>query len=105
GDADGNLVDVTEHTKIEPVGEVGARSFSTGDEWKPIALDSITSMNMWGFDPSLFTKLDVEFRAFLEKKIGDPKSEFFIPTVVDALIKRAECRCKILKTDEQWFGV
>lgn len=103
-DAAGDLIDVIEHTKIERA-DAGARTFSSSGEWQPIAPDSITSMNMWGFDPTLFAHLDAQFREFLKSQIDNPKSEFFIPTVVDALIKQGACQCRILKTDEQWFGV
>jgi hypothetical protein len=104
-DARGDLVDVVEHVKIEPDAATGARSMGVGGEWHPLAPDSIASMNMWGFDPSLMAHLDTQFREFLDANIGNPKAEFFIPTVVDTLIKQRKCRCRVLKTAEQWFGV
>ena len=103
-DAHGDLVDVTEHTKIEPIANSGAHTFVDG-AWQPIPPDSITSMNMWGFDISLLPELETQLRDFLKTAIDNPKSEFFIPTAIDVLIKQQKCRCKILKTDEQWFGV
>ena len=103
-DADGCLIDVTEHTKIEPDSITGARSWRDG-EWKPVPADSTTSMNMWGFDASLLPALEEQFREFLKTEGTQPKSEFFIPTVIDAMIKKGQCRCKVLPTDERWFGV
>ncbi len=105
GDADGYLINVVEHTKIEPDAAKGARSWMGEKEWQPLAAETVTSMNMWGFDGSLLRNMEDEFRKFLAAESGYPKSEFFIPTVVDALIQRGLCRCKILKTSEQWFGV
>jgi MobA-like NTP transferase protein len=104
-DARGDLVDVVEHVKIEPYAATGARSMGADGEWHPLAPDSIASMNMWGFDPSMMAHLDTQFREFLGANIGNPKAEFFIPTVVDTLIKQGECRCRVLKSAEQWFGV
>jgi len=104
-DAEGYLRDVLEHTCIEAVGDSAARTKLPSGEWAPIATDSIASMNLWGFDPSILGHLETQFRDFLGCEIGNLKSEFFIPTVVDTLIKRGESRCKVLRSAEQWFGM
>ena len=46
-----------------------------------------------------------EFIKFLDTRIDEPKSEYFIPTVVDTLIKSGEATVKLLDTDAKWFGV
>ena len=33
------------------------------------------------------------------------KSEFFIPLMVDKLIKDGTATCEVLDTDSKWFGV
>lgn len=104
-DAAGCLVDVTEHTKIEPDPTHGAHTMGEGGQWRPISPDSIASMNLWGFDPSILAHLETQFREFLAKESGNLKSEFFIPTSVDTLIKAKAARCKVLKSPEQWFGM
>ncbi len=63
------------------------------------------SMNLWGFTPDYFDYSEREFVKFLEKDIDTPKSEFFIPLVVDALINSGEATVKVLDTDSKWFGV
>jgi hypothetical protein len=35
----------------------------------------------------------------------DPKSELYIPLVVDNLNKSGKARTRVLKTDATWFGV
>jgi len=108
-DAQGYLVNVVEHTAIEADTAAGvatgARTKRADGEWEPIALDSTASMNLWGFDPSLCAHLESQFREFLATQIDNPKSEFFIPTTVDTLIKCGKTRCKVLKSGEQWFGM
>jgi len=104
-DAGGYLSDVTEHTQIEPDDVHGARTLDAGGNWQPIAPDSITSMNLWGFDPSIQRHLEAEFRSFLARHGADLKSEFFIPSAVNTLIQSGGERCKVLKTPEQWFGM
>ena len=63
------------------------------------------SMNLWGFTPDYFEYSEREFVTFLEKDINTPKSEFFIPLVIDTLIKNGEATVKVLDTDSKWFGV
>ena len=70
-------------------------------------LDPMTpvSMNFWGFTPDYFEFSEREFIKFLDQRINEPKSEYFIPTVVDTLIKNGEATVKLLDTDAKWFGV
>ena len=63
------------------------------------------SMNLWGFTPDYFDYSEREFRKFLDKDLNTPKSEFFIPLCIDALIKNGEATVKVLDTDSKWFGV
>ena len=104
-DADGFLTDVTEHPKIEPDGANGARTLDASGKGSSLAGNAITSMNLWGFDPSIHSHLETEFRKFLASQGADPKSEFFIPNAVNTLIQTGGGRCKVFQTPEQWFGM
>ena len=65
-----------------------------------------TSMNMWGFSPSVFKKLEASFKAFLMNiKDGDIKAEHVLPTFVDEQIKSDTLSVSVLKTNSAWFGV
>ncbi len=101
----GNFLDnVEEMTKI---GKDGNRIFNTNPDGSETKLqgNEYVSLNMWGFTPSLFGHLQVEFKKFLENHISEPKAEFFIPTVVDTLIKQGQARTKVLETPDSWFGI
>jgi dTDP-glucose pyrophosphorylase len=63
------------------------------------------SMNMWGFYPSYFDFFESAFKEFLRKEGGDPKSEFYIPTLVDNLIRTGQRQTRVLSSDSEWFGV
>jgi UTP-glucose-1-phosphate uridylyltransferase len=63
------------------------------------------SMNCWGFKPSLFPALASAFEAFLRESGGDPKAEFHLPAVVDAMIHSGKARVDVLPTPDSWFGV
>ncbi|MCC8071920.1 MAG: nucleotidyltransferase [Bacteroidales bacterium] len=102
---DGHLTSVVERTAIS-YNDKGEIVFTdeNGQEQK---LDPSVpvSMNLWGFTPDYFDYSDREFRRFLDRDINTPKSEFFIPLCIDALIKNGEATVKVLDTDSKWFGV
>lgn len=103
-DAAGNHVEVVEHTTIEPEAG-GARSKDADGQWYPLPADAVASMNLWGFNPSIFPHLESQFCHFLASHGEEMKAEFFIPTVVDTLLKKKEATCRVLRTGEQWFGM
>ena len=70
-----------------------------------LAPDTPVSMNFWGFTPDYFDYSEQAFVEFLKAHINEPKSEFFLPTVVNRLISEKKARVKVLKTDSKWFGV
>ena len=67
--------------------------------------DTLVSMNFWCFHPSVFEHLQTMFTAFLTANIQNVKSEFYIPFVVDTLIKTGKAHVKVLSSDAQWYGV
>lgn len=67
--------------------------------------DEIVSMNIWGFMPSFFHFLERYFDDFIHKNASNPKSELYIPFVVNELIQDKRIRLKILGSKDQWFGV
>lgn len=63
------------------------------------------SMNMWGFTPDYFQYSEEAFVEFLKVNGGELKSEFYIPSVVNDLIKQGKISLKVEKTASRWFGV
>ena len=105
-DQTGFLTDVVEHHKIAKAedGIIYGENNNTGEK---VALEakSLCSMNMWGFTPDYFEKSEAIFVKFLEKNINELKSEFYIPFVIDSIIKEGIGQCELLSTPSQWFGV
>lgn len=102
-DLQGRLIDVVERLTIEKT-DSGAR-YLEGETWTPLVGDEPVSMNMWGFTPALFPDLDAAFVRFLERHIETPKSEFLIPTVIDALLREGEATVRVPYSDASWLGV
>lgn len=104
-DKAGHLIDIHERTKIVKFGD---ETKYTEDEhnWTMIPKGSIVSMNTWGFNQSIFNELEDGFPTFLEKsKNNILKAEYFLPTVVDDLIKAGKADVKVLSTTDKWYGV
>ena len=62
-------------------------------------------MNMWGFTPDIFEYLESGFIEFLNASISAPKAEYFLPSVVDRLIKNGSKKVKVLASEDKWYGV
>ena len=103
-DAAGFLVEVIERTKIEMT-PTGARFRRDDGTWATLSGAEPASLNLWGFHPSLFPALEELFTEFLSRNLRQTGAEFYIPTVVDTLVKRGRCRTVVLDTDEHWFGM
>jgi NDP-sugar pyrophosphorylase family protein len=103
-DADGNLIDINERTKIYR-NEQGIITYEDEGGLHEVSEDSSVSMNFFGFAPSFIAECERYFSEFLSTSINEPKAEFFIPLVVDKVVKRGDISVKVIPTDAQWFGV
>ncbi len=100
----GMLTDVVERTEIMRVDGTICYKDENG-EWQPVGEETPVSMNFWGFTPDYFQYSEAQFVDFLKENINKPKSEFFIPLVVDTLINSGKATCEVLDTTAKWFGV
>jgi NDP-sugar pyrophosphorylase family protein len=101
---DGYLVNIVETRAIEKRPE-GVFAPDRHGNIKEYTGDEIVSMNLFGFKPSCYQYLNMEFRNFLRERISDPKAELDIPTSLDKFVKKGEITIKILKSNSHWFGV
>ena len=103
-DGEGFLRGVVEMTKLVRAGDAAE---NREDETAPVKvpLDARVSMNCWGFTPRLFIELEKRFPGWLEVNGGREKSEWYIPFVVDELIREGAADCRLLPVDSSWFGV
>lgn len=104
---DGKLVDIHERTRIEKQGDKAKFTEDDGKTWTELGEDTVVSMNMWGFTKSITKELDQRFAVFLDKELpGNPlKCEYFLPFVVDELLKEYKAEVTVLKSVDRWYGV
>ena len=100
----GFLTDVVERTAIESKNGHIVFPDENGNEVE-IPFDTPVSMNMWGFTPEYFEYTEEAFKEFLKVSGQELKTEFYIPTLVNDLIKAGKATCQVLDTPAKWFGV
>lgn len=101
------LTSVVERTKIQRFDGVVKYLGDDSETWVAIPDNTPVSMNFWGFTPDYFQHSNEFFKEFLSdpKNMENPKSEFFIPLMVDKLINDGTATCEVLDTTSKWFGV
>lgn len=78
----------------------------SGDPSFEVSPDSLVSMNMLGFTPSIFPYLEEKITEFLtDGKYNLEKDEILIPCVVEMGIEEEKAKVKVLETTATWYGV
>ena len=105
-DDNGNLVDITERTKIIST-EDGAAYTENDKDYIPISADTMTSMNIWGFNEDFLKEIDDAFVKFYKEELPQniEKAECYLPFVVDRMIKSNRATVKVLSSSDTCLGV
>jgi NDP-sugar pyrophosphorylase family protein len=104
-DDDGMLSHIEEHKEIERT--ANGRIVSHLPDGADLELDAedVVSMNIFGFTPVVFGHFEEEFRTFLAEEGRNPKSEFYLPTVQNDLIRTGRASVRVLPDAGTWFGM
>ena len=102
-DKDDYLVSISERVKIYREGSKIV--YEENEQKTEVPDDSKVSMNFWCFHQSVFPLTEKWFHEFVDKNLGNPKAEFFIPIIGDHFVKTGKGKIKVIPTDAQWFGV
>ncbi len=103
-DSQNNLTNVVERHKVKREGNIATYDDGQGRVGE-IPIDTLVSMNFWGFHPGIFEIIRQEFIAFAEANREQPRAEFYIPLVINKLIEGDEIHIEVLPNNEQWYGV
>ncbi len=103
-DSNGKLMSVTERTSIRQTDGVIAYEDSDGQR-RPLTGTEAVSLNFWGFTPDFFKHLRNQFKEFLETSGAELKTEFFLPSAVDRLIREQKATVTVLESSQRWVGV
>lgn len=104
-DRDDRLIEIRERTHIEKA-EQEIKFTEDGETWINLPGDSLVSLNLWGFTPGIMAELESRFSRFLVENRGNLLAvEYFLPEVVNQLLKENKASVQVLRTKERWFGV
>ena len=100
---DGKLATVREALKVQLYPDGTLRDLA---EDRPLAPDTVVSMNFWGFMPSIFPALRAYFEDFLRNEAGDNiKAECLLPMMVDRQMQEGKLEVSVLHSADRWFGM
>ena len=103
-DEQDHLVNIVETKEIVPIGN-GKAQYPNSDKMAELDLESIVSMNCWGFTPDIFPYLTAEFDKFLHNIKNPTKDESYLTDVIDMMIKTNACDVVVYNTNATWLGV
>ncbi len=98
---DGVLAALTETHGVarRPDGAIAAPGGPPLDPATPV------SMNLWGFDASIFDALRPRFDAFLAAHRDDPSAECLLPTEIGGLMHDGALTVRVTRTPATWAGI
>ena len=103
----GQLVTIAEQTRIEKYAGGIHYTEDDGATWVDVAADTPVSMNMWGYTATFLEEIEKRFPAFLESALttNPLKAEFYLPVLVEALLREGKATVQVLRTADKWYGV
>ncbi len=108
-DENSMLTSVTERTHIEIRGDKIEYTEDDGESWTTLDPEVLVSMNCWAFPQRTLVKFNEQLIEFLEtfknEGVNPLKAEFYLPSVASRLIDINEADIKVLKTNDQWYGM
>ena len=100
---DGKLQSIREALKIQLYPDGSLKDLA---EDRPLAPDTVVSMNFWGFAPNVFPALKSYFENFLRNEAGDNiKAECLLPLMVGQQLEKGEWEVSVLRSADKWFGM
>lgn len=101
----GYLTNIIESNVINENGKIIATPLDGRDPFV-IKEDTLVSMNMLGFDPSIFKYIEDTFKSFQDKnKDNLTKCEYLIPDVLERSTLEGKSKTKVLSTTAKWEGI
>lgn len=96
-----DLTSVEERLELEHKGD-GVIDHDSGNNYSG---DEQVSMNFWVCKPSIFDKIESEFRIFLKDEDRIANSELYLPITIQEMLQAGEVSVKLVPSGGEWFGV
>ena len=99
----GELISIVDRMGVERVGG-DPMYLNEYNKWVGLDVNSLISMNMWGFTPDIFDSLSQSFDSFIAEKGTDLKANLSIPVFMNAMIQKG-LKVKAINTPAKWMGL
>ncbi|WP_246200117.1 nucleotidyltransferase family protein [Maribacter luteus] len=96
-----NLLSVNERTKIERISD----TIKDADSGLEFTGDELASMNFWVCNPSIFTSIEEDFKAFLKDDSNIASGEIYLPFVIQEMLENNKIGVKVIPSGGEWFGI
>jgi len=96
-----DLTSVEERLELEQQPD-GVKDHHSGNTYTG---DEQVSMNFWVCKPSIFDKIESEFRLFLKDEDRIANSELYLPITIQEMLQAKEAKVKLVPSGGEWFGV
>ncbi len=103
----GILKNIEEHEISVGEGKIKAKSLEKDDHEEIILTgEEIVSMNIMAFDKEFLKYIRVGFEEFLKSNKDNLMSaEYFLPSIVNGLVKVGCLKVKVIETQSKWKGI
>lgn len=101
--ADGSLDRVVEWTDIREGADGGLDGVDAHGVRRPLARETIVSLNCWGLRPEFLPTLERGLRDFLAHAGGG--DEYYLPAAIDRHLAASGERLAVLESGEAWLGL
>lgn len=105
-DANDYLTNLVESSVKEENGIITATPLDNKISPFKIEKDTLVSMNVWGFNPSVFGYLESQMNDFFKENENNLETcEFLLPDSIFKRIEEEKITVRVLPTNEKWFGI
>jgi len=102
-DSQSYLSEIVEHRKVWRAGSLFVSQREEGTvELSP---STAVSMNLWGFNPSIFEYAERLWKNFLSEPANFESREFFLPDIVQDMMREKAVRVRMVPASAQSFGI
>ena len=102
-DEENYLIEINEITNLQRLNN--GKIISLSEPETEISEDTLVSMNLWGFQTSIFETIKISLKKFIKETDDLVNNEFYITYPVQQLIKQKQGKLKVIRSNGNWFGM
>jgi len=113
GEVNRGICDLDEQNRLQGMTErkgIGRKNndgiyYTENGKQIQLTSDTMASMNLFGFHHTIFEKIEKGFVQFVRENYENPTAEYYIPLIINQMIKDGSISMSVIPTNENWYGV